>query len=99
MIGHTPGPWTRTHPEFYPIGESRWQIRGCDGELIATIEKRPKGSKDRGGANGDILAAALELMESAVSVLEWYDRDGSVDGIVEPIDALRAAVRKARGES
>lgn len=43
----------------------------------------------------DSHAALIEACEAA---LTWYDRDGSVGGIVEPMDQLRAALAAVKGE-
>ncbi len=95
---NTPGPWTRTHPEFYPIAESRWQIRGSDGELIAAIEKRPKGMKDRGDANGDLLASAPELLEACKQARELLSTaDGDDLATQKMIKVLDAAIWKSVG--
>ena len=101
---HTPGPWTRRHPEFYQLAESRWQVRGSDGELIATIEKRPKGLKDRGDANGDLISAApdllkaCELAEATIRRLAPVHAGGfsSANGT---LDVILAAIAKAKGEA
>ena len=36
------------------------------------------------------------VTEAAQAVLEWYERDGSVGGAVEPFDALKAAMEAGR---
>ena len=36
--------------------------------------------------------APQDLRSAAEKVIEWYDRDGSVGGLGDPIDALRAAL-------
>lgn len=97
MSGCTPGPWTRTHPEFYPIAESRWQIRGSDGELIAAIEKRPKGMKSRGDANGDLLASAPELLEACKQARELLNTEDGDVAAWEMIKLLDAAIGKSVG--
>jgi hypothetical protein len=38
-----------------------------------------------------------ELLAACQALLDWYDRDGSVGGIVDPIEDVRAAVNKATG--
>ena len=43
----------------------------------------------------EVHAAAPELLDAAQSIMEWYDRDGSVGGIQDPMDSLRAAIGKA----
>lgn len=40
---------------------------------------------------------AVTLRDAAQAVLDWYDRDGSVGGAVDPIEALRAAL-SGKGE-
>lgn len=53
----TLGPWHRR-------GGKRWEIIDMDGELITDIVKRPHGDKDEGDGNGDLIAAAPELLEA-----------------------------------
>src|SRR5690606_27112875 len=39
------------------------------------------------------------VTEAARVVLEWYERDGSVGGAVEPFEALKAALADPAGEA
>ncbi len=40
------------------------------------------------------LALFDEIREACVSLLAWYDRDGSVGGLADPIEDCRAVLAK-----
>lgn len=91
---HTPGPW-KFEDEYVrvEIGEDK-------GEPIADPYCRPTSETNPGEmeANARLIASAPELLEalgSAVSMLEGLGMD---DGGNPDMDALRAAIAKAKGE-
>ena len=38
-----------------------------------------------------------QLLAACEAVMDWYDRDGSVGGAVDPMEQLSAAIKAARG--
>ena len=106
--GHTPGPWTVDAKSLgMPAGTryTAYELRGapdvCDG---ASQSREVE-------ANARLIAAAPDLLEAAIDLLdngiEWRGgvsyklRDASNSGnggADQRIAALRAAIRKARGE-
>ncbi len=93
----TPGPWTIPTPS---MGFSA--IHGPNGELIFGLaagsaeEKRPDDVCD---ANARLIAAAPELYEAAARALEEMCRTTAPrTSFTDAVDALDAALSKARGE-
>lgn len=62
---------------------------GRGARLIAVC---PASSLSRLGEVEGLVAERDRLRAACEEVIEWYDRDGSVGGLVDPIDSLRAAL-------
>jgi hypothetical protein len=71
----------------------------CVSGIEAEGKERVDGVHVFSEANARLIAAAPDLLAACEAILQWYDRDGSVGGIVDPIEDVRAAVNKAIGAS
>lgn len=95
---HTPGPWSLEVAEITQTGDLFCAIDGVDsaGVVYATLRDR-----DELLANARLIAAAPELLEAdekLTSAFACHGRDELPDYLVEGVEALWAAIAKARGE-
>jgi hypothetical protein len=102
MTAHTPGPWTvspagtthsaRVCAEYGPHGDIctlSEQDTQCDGGRDIGVEL----------ANARLIAAAPELLDALESITDQLDRVGDHRKDRPFIDAARAAIAKAKGQS
>jgi hypothetical protein len=96
---HTPGPWKvyQEKPHYYSVGTDYAHDRGHDCNIVRDV---------RCEANARIMAAAPEMLEALEAALGWI-RDGTnpskgcinpLPGDVATLEAVQAAIRKAKGE-
>lgn len=98
MSKHTPGPW------FYhaPSG----QIEAGNHWVIATIDRYPTGGKNNQRANGQLIAAAPELLAAAhlaVACMEILNSVAVLDAetrisMEKGLQGLRVVIAKAEGK-
>lgn len=95
MTQHTPGPWT-----YNQLGD----IFGPDNKAIATTDAVPK-TFNNDMANARLIAAAPELLEAAIEMVEGKCLGPRPGGIMDGTEAqknwdkinkLRAAIAKAK---
>ena len=87
MSKHTPGPWEHND---YQIIETKTE------KVIANCTY---GGRNPNNANdARLIAAAPELLESLQQLIDWFDSDSN-EPIEAPLDAARAAIAKATGET
>ena len=97
-LKHTPGPWnveqSKTDPKVIyisaigagPLDIADLYSKGTDGSIFG---------KDKAKANTRLIAAAPDLLHSAIAMLAWTCE---ADAVPEHLDAsLRAAITKAEG--
>ena len=89
MSAHTKGPWGCKRSETGP-----WAIFGADGSWIATTCK--KQWKDEDIANARLIAAAPELLDALVAIVNAWEH-GAEFGSNE-IGNARKAIAKAEGK-
>jgi hypothetical protein len=81
---HTPGPWAHRNGRIYQ----------SDREVLTVANVARAADGDFSPANGDLIAAAPELLAALQHIVE-YDNDG-LGSIGESL--ARAAIAKATGE-
>ena len=96
---HTQGPWINDGLEIFS------ESGGFENYSVATISDRFLSTKqDEIFANANLIAAAPELLEALLACecelsqnhgLAWSNRNAFLDAV----NAARAAIKKARGES
>ena len=84
---HSPGPWTAGNFN---------RVFDADGQIVCVLVtvgdiRNPKIDQ----SDYDLLVAAPDLLAAAEAIVKSYD---NLTGFVDPVDALRAAIAKARGE-
>ena len=87
---HTPGPWIHRNGRIFQAD--------YDVLTIANVARAHNG--DYSPSNGDLLAAAPDLLEALVQMLAKVrraDPDGLFDDLV--VIRARAAIAKAKGET
>ena len=95
---HTPGPW---HFDYEPRSElagyrGRNRVLGPDGNWIcSTVNDWPTMPFE---ANGNLIAAAPELLDSLVTLVDWVDPNETLTADWPALLYARAAIAKARGE-
>jgi hypothetical protein len=96
---HTPGPWgeLETESSVYLDGCGGWQDIGTTkGRVLAIAVGYACSPRDDAEANARLIASAPELLEALQSII-----DSLAEGFISEtcIDAARAAIRKATGET
>lgn len=82
---HSPGPWKAAGP-FAVLDAERNTLVKCAGPDKA--------------ANQALIAAAPELLEACEDIWRaWASGDDAGRDLIEPIDAARRAIAKAKGET
>jgi hypothetical protein len=88
MKKHTPGPW-----KLKVDGYNAHSIKGPDGKSVASCTQH----RLEVGANGNLVAAAPELLEA----LKFIEAQGGFEDPAQMIDRIqtiaRAAIAKAEG--
>lgn len=86
-----------------PEGSQTCATEGCDNPATNEFIRGGVGSFYCGDCFVKVIEACettrpaeQAVTEAARSVLEWYERDGSVGGAVEPFEALKAAMEAGR---
>jgi len=83
MSKHTAGPWT-----WMPWGDL-WS----EHEVLITDEH-----SEVGAANASLIAAAPDLLAALERIVTYYDREDRPEAVFK-LDAARAAIAKAKGET
>lgn len=107
-VGHTPGPWEFISPALHFVPG----IRDPDGFYVATVSDYTP-DLERAEANGRLLAAAPDLLAACEAILDAAPAEapsepeynstedafhhGHEVARWEAAEAVRAAIRKARG--
>lgn len=94
---HTPGPWVAS---FTRLSE----VRATNGAVIAKCQKLTDLTNLQ--ANARLIAAAPELLDACMAMLEWDDREkdhaidfnARMDLCRAAFDKARAAIAKATGQ-
>ncbi len=87
MSGHTPGPWLFGQNSTYETA-----LVGPNGESVAEAAWTGGSGCElrvRNDADANLIAAAPELLEECIKLLELYSKENQ--------DAARAVVAKAKG--
>jgi hypothetical protein len=94
---HTPGPWrvNSGHGEL-------WIESVKHGRVICAFEKHRTGQyTEQDGANAEFIVRACnahdELLAACEALISQYDAPGG-PALTEQVEAVRAAIAKARGE-
>ena len=91
----TPGPWVYD-PDFEPEDEPAIWTAGDIADAVAYLSTSAPNSDEEIVANAHLIAAAPELYEALLAVVDCWDRGGlEVDALIE---GARAALARARGE-
>ncbi len=95
MADRTQGPWIFNSPIKKRFSGEDWAMQiEADACMIGEAYWDDESAEECAG-NARLMAAAPDLLETASSVLDWYDLDGSVGGAADVIESLRQAVQKA----
>lgn len=101
--GPTQGPWYVEHAEnedgdYVPVAIQTAIDRQGFSKIVAGVDT--EGVIGCGLILHDdtvkLLLAAPQLLAACEAVLNWYERDGSVGGAVDPMETLAAAIKAAR---
>lgn len=98
MSAHTPGPWEAVGSEVR-TKRTDVDLRGWG---IATLQFSSE--PDRREANARLIAAAPEMFEALLDVLDDLERrydgapDSSTKWMIRPIQAIEAVIAKAEGK-
>lgn len=94
----TPGPWQAGRPDTRTTSTvtGKWVYDSAD-RYIAIAACEDGMAQEELMANARLIAAAPQLLAACEAVMDWYDRDGSVGGAVDPMEQLSAAIKAARG--
>lgn len=100
MSGHTKGPWQHGH---MMDGENVWIGPDCKAIPVAYVDRDPQRARDEWEANARLIAAAPDLLKACSDWIAWLEpgaewREDAFDHEQAMLDAMRAAIRKARGE-
>ena len=85
---HTKGPWRRA-------GKFATHILSADGKMVADAPHHHEMPTDEGYANALLIAAAPDLLQILVDVLDKWKCDADPDECWELVNNAEAAIRKA----
>lgn len=95
LNGRLPTPIRRKMPDGE--ADTFYATIAAGNEQIVTLDFGYGSKRDADIANLIVTAvnSHAALLAACKAVIGWYDRDGSVGGIVDPMDQLRTAIHSA----